>query len=115
MLAAGAGMRMRPLTLLRPKVLCPLGDRPLVDHAIDRFAVVTDSIAVNIHAGRDMLESHLAGRVHLSFEEKEALGRWERLEKWRKVLAIGGFVVGTFGLGFALGGLVFGRGRKANA
>lgn len=51
----------------------------------------------------------------LSPEETEALGRWERLEKWRKVLAIGGFVVGTFGLGFALGGLVFGRGRKANA
>ena len=51
----------------------------------------------------------------LSPEETEALGRWERLEKWRKVLAIGGFVIGTFGLGFALGGLVFGRGRKANA
>jgi hypothetical protein len=51
----------------------------------------------------------------LSPEETEALGRWERLEKWHKVLAIGGFVVGTFGLGFALGGLVFGRGRKANA
>jgi NDP-sugar pyrophosphorylase family protein len=73
-LAAGAGTRLRPLTRLRPKVLCPLGDRPLVDHAIERFTGVTDSVAVNIHAGRDQLESHLAGRVHLSFEEKEALG-----------------------------------------
>jgi NDP-sugar pyrophosphorylase family protein len=73
-LAAGGGTRLRPLTLLRPKVLCPLGDRPLVDHAIDRFAGVTDSVAVNIHAGRELLESHLAGRVHLSFEDDEALG-----------------------------------------
>ena len=74
MLAAGAGTRLRPLTLLRPKVLCPLGDRPLVDHAIDRFAGVTDSVAVNIHADREQFESHLAGRVHLSFEENEVLG-----------------------------------------
>ncbi len=74
MLAAGAGTRLRPLTLLRPKVMCPLGNRPLVDRAIDRFAGVTDSVAVNIHAGREQLESHLAGRVHLSFEENEALG-----------------------------------------
>ena len=35
-LAAGAGTRLRPLTRLRPKALCPVGDRPLVDHALDR-------------------------------------------------------------------------------
>lgn len=51
----------------------------------------------------------------LSAEERDALGRWERLSKWRKAFAIGGFVIGTFGLGFALGGLVFGRSRKADA
>ena len=28
---------------------------------------------------------------------------------------IGGFAVGTFGLGFTLGGLIFGRWRKAKA
>ena len=32
---------------------------------------------------------------------------------WRKGVAIGGFTAGTFGLGFTLGGLVFGRWRKA--
>jgi hypothetical protein len=31
----------------------------------------------------------------------------------RKAIAIGGFAVGTFGLGFTLGGLIFGRWRKA--
>ena len=28
------GTRLRPLTRLRPKVLCPVGDDPLIDHAI---------------------------------------------------------------------------------
>lgn len=74
MLGAGAGERLRPLTRLRPKVLCPVGDRPLVDHAIERFASSTSSVAVNIHHGRDLLESHLAGRVHLSIEEAEPFG-----------------------------------------
>jgi len=49
----------------------------------------------------------------LTQEEREALGRWQRLSTWRKAVAIGGFAVGTFGLGFTLGGLVFGRWRKA--
>jgi acetyl-CoA C-acetyltransferase len=31
----------------------------------------------------------------------------------RKALAIGAFALGTFGLGFTLGGLIFGRSRKA--
>jgi hypothetical protein len=49
----------------------------------------------------------------LTNEEREALGRWQRLSVGRKALALGAFAVGTFGLGFTLGGLVFGRWRKA--
>jgi hypothetical protein len=49
----------------------------------------------------------------LTEEEREALGRWQRLSNWRKSLAVGAFGVGTFGLGFTLGGLVFGKWRKA--
>jgi hypothetical protein len=49
----------------------------------------------------------------LSEEEREALGRWQRLSTVRKAFAIGGFALGTFGLGFTLGGLVFGRWRRA--
>src|SRR5438093_82231 len=52
-------------------------------------------------------------RQHGPAEEREALGRWQRLSNWRKALAIGGFAIGTFGLGFTLGGLIFGRWRKA--
>ena len=49
----------------------------------------------------------------LTTEEQEALGRWHRLSTWRKTVAVGAFAVGTFGLGFTLGGLIFGRWRKA--
>jgi hypothetical protein len=49
----------------------------------------------------------------LTADEQEALGRWQRLSTSRKAIAISGFAVGTFGLGFTLGGLVFGRWRKA--
>ena len=51
----------------------------------------------------------------LTTEEQEVLGRWERLSSVRKAFAIGAFAVGTFGLGFTLGGLIFGRWRKACA
>jgi hypothetical protein len=49
----------------------------------------------------------------LTTEEQEALGRWNRLSMLRKTVAVGAFALGTFGLGFTLGGLIFGRWRKA--
>jgi NDP-sugar pyrophosphorylase family protein len=73
-LGAGAGLRLKPLTSLRPKVLCPVGDLPLVDHALARFHGVTETLAVNVHHHRSLLESHLARRVHVSIEEEQALG-----------------------------------------
>ena len=76
-------------------------------------AEIFDDIYLGLRAGA-------AGRKRrrgepLSPEEQEVLGRWERLSAWRKAIAIGGFAVGTFGLGFTLGGLIFGRWRKAKA
>ena len=58
-------------------MLCPVGDRPLLDHALGRFDGVTDSVAVNVHAGRDLVEAHVAELsrgVHLSFEDDGLLG-----------------------------------------
>jgi hypothetical protein len=49
----------------------------------------------------------------LSADEEEVLGRWQRLSLWRKLVAVGAFALGTFGLGFTVGGLIFGRWRKA--
>jgi NDP-sugar pyrophosphorylase family protein len=73
-LAAGGGTRLRPLTRIRPKALCPVANVPLVDRAISRLARHTPDIAVNVHHGREPMEQHLAGRVHLSIEEHHALG-----------------------------------------
>lgn len=73
-LAAGAGTRLRPLTNLRPKALCPVGNVPLVDLALERVRPLTTSVAVNVHHGRRLMVEHLSGRVHLSIEEPVALG-----------------------------------------
>src|SRR5262245_66284590 len=76
-LAAGEGARMRPLTRLRPKVLCPVGEDALVDLAIARActAVGPDgAVAVNVCHAREKVEAHLGDRVHISVEEGEALG-----------------------------------------
>jgi N-acetyl-alpha-D-muramate 1-phosphate uridylyltransferase len=80
-LAAGEGRRLRPLTLLRPKPLCPVGDRTLLDWSLDALEAAVDAVAVNVHHGRDPIVAHLGARaatstrqVHLSIEEPEALG-----------------------------------------
>jgi MurNAc alpha-1-phosphate uridylyltransferase len=75
-LAAGEGARLRPLSRLRPKPLFPVGDRPLIDLALDRAAsaVEAGAVAVNLFHDREPLAAHLDGRVHLSIEEGEALG-----------------------------------------
>jgi len=86
-LAAGAGTRLAPLTRLRPKALCPVDSRPLVDQAIDRLRPHTGDVAVNVHHGRRQLESHLDGRVHLSVEEPEALGTAGALGRLRDRIA----------------------------
>lgn len=87
-LAAGAGTRLQPLTFIRPKALCPVADVPLVDISLDQVGAVTASVAVNVHHGRPLMESHLAGRsLHLSFEHPEALGTAGALGQLREWIA----------------------------
>ena len=74
-LAAGFGNRLRPLTDVLPKPLCPIANVPLVDLAIAHVRTVTTDVAVNVHHHRQQLEAHLApAGVHLSIEEPEPLG-----------------------------------------
>lgn len=74
-LAAGRGTRLRPLTDLLPKALCPVANRPLVDWALDAVSPYAGAIAVNVHSGRDAMLAQLGERaVHLSVEEAEPLG-----------------------------------------
>jgi hypothetical protein len=76
----------------------------------DETAEVFDDLYLGLRAG-GALRKQRRGEA-LTTEEQEALGRWQRLSTARKAVAIGAFAVGTFGLGFTLGGLVFGRWRK---
>jgi NDP-sugar pyrophosphorylase family protein len=73
-LAAGEGARLRPLTWVLPKPLCPVDGVPLIDHALERARSATSAIAVNVHHAREAIETHLDGRVHVSVEEPQALG-----------------------------------------
>lgn len=73
-LAAGAGTRLRPLTLERPKAMCPIGNVPLVDWALRRVAPWSSSVAVNVHESQPMLLDHVRDRAHTSVESGERLG-----------------------------------------
>jgi hypothetical protein len=77
----------------------------------EESAEIFDDLYLGLRAG-GAIRKQRRGEP-LTQEEREALGRWHRLSPWRKALAEGGFALGTFGLGFTLGGLIFGRWRKA--
>ena len=80
---------------------------------VDEPAEIVEDLYLGLRAG-GALRKQRRGEP-LSAEEREALGRWQQMSSWRKAIAIGAFSVGTFGLGFTLGGLIFGRWRKARA
>jgi len=62
-LAAGRGLRMRPLTEHTAKALLPLGGRALLDHVLDRLAAAGGERAVvNAHWRADEVARHLAAR-----------------------------------------------------
>lgn len=56
-LAAGLGLRMRPLTETVPKPLIKLAGKPLIGHALDRLvAAGIDEVVVNVHWLADQIE-----------------------------------------------------------
>jgi MurNAc alpha-1-phosphate uridylyltransferase len=62
-LAAGLGLRMRPLTDNTPKPLVEVGGKALIDHALDRLAEAgVETAVVNVHHLADQVEAHLKGR-----------------------------------------------------
>ena len=62
-MAAGMGLRMRPLTNDRPKPLIEVDGRTLLDHAIDRLKHAgVKQILVNIHYKGEMVIDHVKRR-----------------------------------------------------
>ncbi len=78
-LAAGLGVRMRPLTDHMPKPLVPVAGQPLLDHVLDKLARtgVTEAV-VNVHYLPDQIIEHVAARsrprVIISDERDLVLG-----------------------------------------
>ncbi len=63
-LAAGLGVRMRPLTLTTPKPLVKVAGRPLIDHILDALAESGIARAVvNVHYLAGQVEEHVALRT----------------------------------------------------
>ena len=77
-LAAGAGTRVRPLSLLRPKAMFPVGRTPLLERALHalggHLGTGPHRLAVNAHHLAEQVVGHVADRAHVSVEEPEALG-----------------------------------------
>ncbi len=90
----------------------PRANEAIDSDMTDESAEIFDDLYLGLRAG-GALRKQRRGEA-LTTEEQEALGRWQRLSPWRKAAAVGGFAIGTFGIGFTLGGLVFGRWRRAS-
>ena len=62
-LAAGLGLRMRPLTDKTPKPLIQVAGRTLLDHCLDRLvAAGVEKVVVNIHYLAGQIQRHLQRR-----------------------------------------------------
>jgi N-acetyl-alpha-D-muramate 1-phosphate uridylyltransferase len=78
-LAAGLGLRMRPLTDRMPKPLVRVAGRPLLDHVLDKLAQAgVREAVVNVHYLPDQIIEHVAARpaprVTISDERDAVLG-----------------------------------------
>ncbi len=76
-LAAGLGLRMRPITETIPKPLVKVAGRALIDHILDPLAEAgVGAAVVNVHYRAGQMEQHLATRTApriVISDEREAL------------------------------------------
>ena len=73
-LAAGLGLRMRPLTLTCPKPLLTVGGRSMLDRVLDHLDLAgLRHRVVNAHWLGGQIHSHLAGRAGTRISDEEVL------------------------------------------
>ncbi len=98
-LAAGEGQRLRPLTELLPKALCPVGNVALLDQALARVAGLgpagPGTVAVNACYLGDQVVTHVGDRAHLSVEPDGPLGTAGGIARLRNWIDGRGVLVGN--------------------
>lgn len=73
-LAAGLGLRMRPITLSTPKPLVSVAGRTMLDRALDHLAVAgVQEMVVNTHWLAERITEHLADRSDISLSHEDEL------------------------------------------
>jgi MurNAc alpha-1-phosphate uridylyltransferase len=95
-LAAGLGLRMRPLTDRMPKPLVRVAGRALLDHVLDKLAEAgVKEAVVNVHYLPDQIIDHVATRkqprVIISDERDQVLGTGGGVVKALPLLGHGPF------------------------
>lgn len=73
-LAAGLGLRMRPITLTIPKPLVSVAGRTMLDRALDHLAMAGAAhLVVNTHWLPERIQTHLAGRPGITLSPETEL------------------------------------------
>lgn len=95
-LAAGLGIRMRPLTDTKPKPLIEVGGKTLLDHVLDRLAGAgVETVVVNVHYLAEQIGQHVARRARprivISDEREQLLGTGGAVVKALSTLGDGPF------------------------
>jgi len=89
-LAAGYGVRLKPLTDRMPKPLVPVAGRPMIDYALDKLqSYCVEKIVINVSYLKEQLTAHLTTRKNLAIqisEEPEPLETGGGLKKAQSFL-----------------------------
>jgi len=58
-MAAGLGLRLRPLTATTPKALIPIGGKPIIERTIAALPAAIDECVIVVHHLGDRIRAHL--------------------------------------------------------
>ena len=96
-LAAGKGMRMRPLTEEKPKPLLPVSGRPILEHIFDLLPSSVDEILVVVGYKGEMIREYFGddykGKKITYIEQKEQKGTADALFLCKEALGAGRFML----------------------
>lgn len=79
-MAGGQGSRLKPITNVLPKPLIPIGEKPIVEHIIDRFVEVgCNEFLFSVNFKSELIEYYFASKPHPNytieyFKEEKPLG-----------------------------------------